>query len=158
MRRPVLEEERLRSLSERELLLEFQERLQPDGWDGREEELLSLNRLRLAKMLTLWHGFVLNRQLSDLREFVRSVSAETPILLVNQAEHPLALDDYAFGDWYAGYREFLSELHGGRITVLDLHDQFAMHELGDAHHLTMDGAERLQPMIYQALRPVLERQ
>ncbi len=156
VRRPVLEEERLRSLSEPELVIDYQQRLQPDEWDQRQE-LLSLNRLRMAKMLTLWHGFVLNRELSDLREFVRSVSAETPVLLINQAEHPLALDDYAFGEWYSGFRGFLSEMHGGRITVLDVHDQFAMHELGDAHHLTLSGAERLQPMIYEALRPVLER-
>lgn len=156
VRRPVLEEERLRSLSENELVRDYQERLQPDGWDGRLE-LLSLNRLRLAKMTTLWHGFVLNRELSDLREFVSSVSAETPVLLVNQAEHPLALDDYAFGDWYRGYLEFLSEMHNGRAAVLDVHSQFGMHELGDAHHLTMSGAERLQPMIYEALRPILER-
>lgn len=156
VRRPVLEEERLRSLSEQELVRDYQDRLQPDAWESRPE-LASLNRLRLAKMLTVWHGFVLNRQLSDLREFVRSVSEQTPVLVINQAEHPLALDDYGFSDWYAGYRGFLSELKADRVTVLDVHDQFAMHELGDAHHLTLEGAERLQPMIYEALRPVLER-
>lgn len=157
VRRPVLEEERLRSLSERELIEDYETRLQPDNWKQRIE-LSSLNRLRLAKTLTLWSGFVMNRQLADLREFVQSASAQTHVLIVNQAEHPLALDDYAFGSWYEGYRSFLSELPSSRAMVLDVHDRFTMEELGDPHHLTLAGALRLQPMIYEALRPILERQ
>ena len=42
--------------------------------------------------------------------------------------------------------------------VLDVHDRFTMVELGDPHHRTLAGALRLQPMIYEALRPILERQ
>lgn len=157
VRRPALEEEHLRALSETELIADYQKRLQPEGWEKRVE-LSSLNRLRLAKTLTVWSGFVLNRQLADLREFVKKTSEEVPVVLINQAEHPLALDDYEFGEWYSGYRSFLTDMHGGRVTVLDVHNQFAMNELGDPHHLTMDGARRLQPMIFEVLKPILGRE
>jgi len=157
VRRGALEEEHLLSMTEAELIADYQRRLQPDGWEKRLE-LSSLNRLRLAKTLTVWSGFVLNRQLADLREFVKSTSEEVPVVLINQAEHPLALDDYEFGEWYSGYRTFLTELHGTRVSVLDVHNQFALNELGDPHHLTMDGAKRLQPMIYEVLKPILGRE
>ncbi|HMW59653.1 MAG TPA: hypothetical protein PKA91_08405, partial [Leptospiraceae bacterium] len=94
-------------------------------------------------------------QMADMKHFITELAADVPVLIVNQAEHPLSLDEYVWSQWYADYVGFIQAMKSSRVSVLDLHDALPMRELGDPHHLTFKGARHVQPMMADALSKLL---
>ncbi|MBL8021112.1 MAG: hypothetical protein JNM27_15685 [Leptospirales bacterium] len=156
-RRPNLEETRLESLPDREIVADYETRIEPPDWEKRPE-LTWLNRLRLAKLISATLGFHETRQTTDMRTFVTETSRVVPLLIVNQAEHPYSLENYGWSQWYADYLKFIFAMRSDRVEILDLHDALSVRELGDPHHLTLKGAEKIQPRMAQALKALIARQ
>lgn len=154
LRRPNLEEARFESMSERELIQDYENRMNPPDWRLRPP-LVNMGTIRLSKTLVGYAGFVETRQMADMKHFITDLAADVPVLIVNQAEHPLSLDEYVWSQWYADYVGFIQAMKSSRVSVLDLHDALPMRELGDPHHLTFHGARHVQPMMADALLKLL---
>ncbi|MCE9599437.1 MAG: hypothetical protein K8S54_15840 [Spirochaetia bacterium] len=156
-RRPNLEETRLEALSDAEILPDYESRIEPPDW-REHPELTWLNRLRLAKLISATLGFHETRQTTDMRTFVTETSKVVPLLIVNQAEHPYSLENYGWSQWYSDYMKFVYAMRSDRVEILDLHDALSVRELGDPHHLTLKGAEKIQPRIARSIEALVSHQ
>ena len=181
VRRAGWYDRQLRALSGNAIVQEYETRVQPGDWKEREE-LLQLNRIRLAHYHAEFHGF--QESMLQFKRFAlfadRLNAGGTRLLFVNNPENPISLDDYASGltrlspvgpgraelerranqgpaRWYAGYLLALLELEEtGRIGLLDLHDLLPANRFQDPHHLNYYGMLEMAPVYADAIVDALQ--
>ena len=162
IRRRSLEDERILRMTDAELREDYETRVQPDDWRSPEKFYLrQMNDMRLGKYYTYWWPFEKDRgQAVEVVRFVREISPRMPILVINNAENPIALEDYGSGQWYRDFLEFYRSLereYPGRFFFQDRHDQGRIRDFIDPHHLTYDGMIRMAPRYATDIAGALRR-
>ncbi len=159
VRRPAWEDRRLSLMNADRYAEDFQARIHPADWEAPEHlAFLQLNRIRLAKYLTNFHGFSEIYEVRDLRKFVEGLSDDTRVLVVNNPENPLALLAYDDNGWYRGYQEYMREWaasSGGRVRFADVHRALPANRFLDTHHLSYDGMLEMTPVYAELMAGAL---